>query len=62
MPKYAIIETESGLTVVPILPGRTPDEMATQLGGVVVDPGPYPTYEEAYDALLAIRAEEESEE
>jgi len=62
MPKYAIIETESGLTVVPILPGRTPDEMATQLRGVVVDPGPYPTYEEAYDALLAIRAEEESEE
>ncbi len=62
MPKYAIIETESGLTVVPILPGRTPEEMAIQLGGIVVDPGPYPTYEEAYDALLAIRAEEESEE
>jgi hypothetical protein len=59
MPKYAIIETDSGLTVVPILPGRTAEQMAIQLGGVVVDPGPYPSYEEAYDALLAIRAEEE---
>ncbi len=62
MPKYAIIEVDTGLTVVPILPGKTAEQMAVQLGGVVVDPGPYPSYEEAYDALLALRAEEEAEE
>ncbi|MCS7237427.1 MAG: hypothetical protein NZ899_04050 [Thermoguttaceae bacterium] len=59
MPKYAIIETDSGMTVVPILPGKTAEQMAIQMGGVVVDPGPYPSYEEAYDALLALRQEEE---
>ncbi len=61
MPAYAIIETDAGLTIVPVPPRSTIEQQAARYGGVVVDPGPYNSYEEAYDALLALLAEEPDE-
>lgn len=62
MPQFAIIETEDGMTVAAIPPNTSADAMARQRAAVVIDPGPYATYEEAYDALLAISEPEDEEE
>jgi hypothetical protein len=57
-----IIETESGLIVAQREPDVSPEDAATKHGGLLIDPGPYPTYDEAYDALLAIRLDEADED
>jgi hypothetical protein len=51
---FAIIETEEGLTLTQVPPHGSPEEAAALVGARLVDPGPYPSYEEAYDALMAI--------
>jgi hypothetical protein len=61
MPLYAIIEIDVGLTVVEMNAGATPEEEAVNLGGTVIDPGPYLTYDDAYDAMLALQADDEEE-
>jgi hypothetical protein len=61
MPLFSIIETEGGLTIAELEPGTGPDEAAVRHGGVVVDPGPYKSYEDAYDAMQAIRAVEDDD-
>jgi hypothetical protein len=58
---YTIIETDGGLTVAELEPGASPEEAATRENGTVVDPGPYRTYDDAYDAILALQREEEEE-
>jgi hypothetical protein len=62
MTMFAIIENESGLTVVPVPSDATAEEAASAHGGLLVDAGPFDSYEEAYDALLAIPDEEEERE
>jgi hypothetical protein len=62
MYEYAIFETDEGLTVVKIGPDEDAEDVAAERGSYVVDPGPYASYEEAYDAMLAIQAEEENDE
>lgn len=62
MLRYELIETNEGLTVVEIPTGNTPEEAAQQQGGIIVDPGPFTNYEDAYEALMAIKMEEEEEE
>ena len=62
MLQYELIETEDGLSVAEIMPGVTPEEVARQRGGLVIDPGPYDTYEDAYDALMALKLDEEEED
>jgi hypothetical protein len=59
---YQIIETDEGLTVGEIAPGLTPDEAAQQRQAITIDPGPYENYEDAYDALMALKLDEEEEE
>lgn len=54
MPQFAIIETEDGMTIAVLPPNTSAEEVARQRAAVVIDPGPYPTYEEAYDAMLAL--------
>lgn len=61
MLQFAIIEVDDGLTVAEFPLGRRPDEVAARRGGTVVDPGPYKTYEDAYDAMLALSAEEDDD-
>lgn len=62
MPQFAIIETEDGMTVAAIPPALSAEDVARQRAAVVIDPGPYQTYEEAYDALLAFRDADDDEE
>jgi hypothetical protein len=54
MTLFAIIETDAGLTVAEAESHERPEEAAVRHGGVVVDPGPYQSYEDAYEALLAL--------
>lgn len=61
MPSFAIIELEDGLTVVALEPGQEPEDAAASRGGVLVDPGPYVTYEDACDALAELEGEEQEE-
>jgi hypothetical protein len=61
MADFAIIELEDGLTVVELRRGQDPEETALSQGGTLVDPGPYPTYEEACDALDELQDEDEGQ-
>jgi hypothetical protein len=54
MTLFAIIETDSGLTVAEAESQEGPEEIAVRHGGLVVDPGPYRSYEDAFEALLAL--------
>ena len=62
MLRYELIEIDDGLTVVEIPPGMTPEEAARQHGGLLMDPGPYTSYEDAYEALMALKLDADEEE
>jgi hypothetical protein len=62
MPRYAIIEIDDGMTVIPLVPEASAEQAALKHGGVVVDPGPYDRYEDAWDAMLAMKTVEEEDE
>jgi len=57
MAQYAIIEVDAGLTVVEVDPTASPDDEALRLGGLLVDPGPYDSYDDACDAMLSLQDE-----
>jgi len=54
MSRFIIIENDDGLLVVGLNPDENPEQAALARGGVVVDEGPYDTYDAAYDAMLLI--------
>jgi hypothetical protein len=62
MATFAIVEVNDGLTVAELDSRSTAEDAAARQGGVVVDPGPYKSYDEAYDAILALQEEDEEEE
>jgi hypothetical protein len=59
MHQFHLIETEDGLTVAEILPGLSSVEAAQRRQGILIDPGPYESYEDAYDAMMALKLDEE---
>ncbi len=59
MPCYAIIETYEGWTVMEVRPGTSPEETALKSGGLVVDPGPFESYQDACEAMLALQDDDE---
>lgn len=59
---YSVIELENGLTIVPLAPGESAQAAAARRRGLVVDPGPYRTYLDAYEALLHLTEEGTEEE
>ena len=59
MANFAIIEVEDGLMVVAVEPDKSPEDAAIENQGVLVDPGPYATYDEACDALSNLELEDE---
>ena len=59
MKLFAIIETDAGLTVAETGPLEGPEETAVRNDGLVVDPGPFTSYEEAYEALLSLEFDED---
>jgi len=61
MVAFAIAEVEDGYTIVELRPGEDPQLAAARNGGVLADPGPYATYEEATDALAEFEEQEEDE-
>jgi hypothetical protein len=62
MSLFAIIEVDDGLAIAEVASNETPENAASSKGGTLIDPGPYYTFQEAYDAMLAIEDEiEESE-
>ncbi len=62
MVKYELVEIDEGLTVIEIPPGMSCEEAARQQSGLVIDPGPYTSYEDAYEALMALKLDEDEEE
>jgi hypothetical protein len=62
MVDFAIIEVEDGLTVVELRPGQAPEDAALDHSGTLVDPGPYPSYEDACDALNQLQYEDEEKQ
>lgn len=57
MVKYCIVEIEDGWTVVERPEDGTAEQAAHHFGGIVIDPGPYESYEDACDALDALQSE-----
>jgi len=62
MPRYAIIETDAGMTIIELQPGVSLEDTALKYRGVVVDPGPYESYDEACDAMMGLKFEEDEDE
>jgi hypothetical protein len=60
MTNYVIVEVDEGLTIALVAENSTPKEAAESSGGQLIDPGPYESYEDAYDAMMAL--EDEGEE
>ena len=58
---FVVIETDDGLTVAEVDETTSPEDEAERSGGVLVDPTPYATFEDAYDALLLIEAESKTD-
>lgn len=61
MQSFVVVETDNGLTVTEVDERSTPEAEAERCGGVLVDTTPYATFEDAYDALLIIDAENRAE-
>ncbi|HVT28235.1 MAG TPA: hypothetical protein VHE81_09505 [Lacipirellulaceae bacterium] len=59
MVDFVIIELPDGLTVVELQAGQSPEDAAASQGGVLVDAGPYRSYDDAWDALLDLQYEDE---
>jgi hypothetical protein len=57
MVAFCIIETVDGLTVGEHPKGETAEQYAHRRGGIVVDPGPYDSYDDALDALTSLQQE-----
>ena len=62
MVNYALIEVDDGYTVVQFANGESAEEAAIREGGVLVDPGPYMSYEEAYEALDRLEVFDEEDD
>lgn len=62
MPDFLILETDDGLTVVEREENESAEDSALRHGGMVVDPGPYSTLEDAQDALLLLSEGEDDDE
>jgi hypothetical protein len=61
MTQYEIVETYEGLEVAEIPTGMTPGEAARRCRGSVIDPGPYESFDEAYDVMMSLKLGEDEE-
>lgn len=59
MVTYCIVETDDGLTIVEQLAGMTAEDAAEHVGGILIDAGPYHSYDDAFDTLAELDEEEE---
>lgn len=56
---YIVIEIDSGVAVAEVPAGGNPEDVAAAEGGVLVDPGPYNTFEDAQEAMMMVPDDEE---
>jgi hypothetical protein len=56
MVQYEIVETYDGLVVAEI-----PRSEETLRQGDIIDPGPYSSFDDAYEAMMALKLDEEEE-
>lgn len=61
MVSFAIVELDDGLTVTTVQPGQTPEDAAVASSGILIDPGPYLTYEDACEALYVLESDDEDD-
>jgi len=54
MNHFIVIENEQGLRVAAVEDGKTAEQVALELGGVLIDSGPYRTFDQAYDAMMQV--------
>lgn len=54
MLRYAIVETDDGLTVVEVPEHRTAEEIATSHHALLVDSRLYESFQDAFDAMMLI--------
>ena len=62
MTGYIIIETDDGMTVVEVLPGQDPNDVALSNNGNLADDQLYSNYQDAYDALIELSEDEDNYE
>jgi hypothetical protein len=62
MNRFAIIEIDAGMTVIELPQDSTVEQEALRHGGVVIDPGPYDSYEDAIDAMQSLKFDDEDDE
>lgn len=58
---FIIIEVEDGLTIVEVQSHVDMERAAEEHGGVLVDDGPFATYEEAIDCLAQLEGNNDEE-
>lgn len=56
---FIIIETDDGLDVAEVTGDKTAEDVAIAAGGVIIDPGPHKSFEDAREAMLLIPDTEE---
>jgi hypothetical protein len=56
---FAIIEVEDGMTIVECENRESLEAVAIAHHGVIVDPGPFRSYDDAYDELTNLEAEDD---
>lgn len=61
MTDFIIIENDAGLSVAEVGANETPDQVALANGGLLVDEGPYHSFEDAYDAMQLLPQSPEDE-
>lgn len=60
--RFAILETDDGLMIVEQPTGKTLEDLALERGAVIADEQTYPSYDDAYDALIALQAGDAEED
>ncbi len=55
---FAIAEVDDGFTIVEFENGESAEDAAVRAGGMLVDIGPFDSYEDAIDALDEMEAED----
>ena len=54
MSQFVILELDDGYIIAGVPDGKTPETVAVESGAVLVDGGPYVSFEEAQDAMLSM--------
>ncbi|TWU27626.1 hypothetical protein [Bythopirellula polymerisocia] len=54
MSAFVIIDNDDGLVVAKVEEGQTGEQVAVANAGVLIDAGPFSSYEDAFDAMQLI--------